>query len=108
MGVNKDLDEVYGRILGTKSLPTIQEAFLKVRLEKSHQKVMMGSSNSSSIGKGSALTVRGSQQHLNNDNRPRKGQPWCNHCRKPGYTKDTYWKIHGKLANWKSTHLSND
>ena len=41
MGVNKDLDEVYGRILGTKSLPTIQEVILKVRLEESHQKVMM-------------------------------------------------------------------
>ena len=86
MRLNKDLDEVRGRVLGTKPLPNVREAFSEVRLEESHRKVIMGSSSSSSTGEGSALAVCGSQQPLNNDNRPRKGQTWCNHCHKPGHT----------------------
>ena len=43
LGLNKNLDEVRGRILGTKPLPNIQEAFSEVRREESRKKVMMGS-----------------------------------------------------------------
>lgn len=35
------------------------------------------------------------------DNRSRKRRQWCDHCRKPGQTKDTRWKIHKKPVNWK-------
>ena len=108
MVLNKDLDEVCGRILGTKPMPNVREAFLKVHLEESRQKVMMGSSSSSSIGEGSTLVVHGSQQPLNNNNKPRKGQPWCNHYRRPSHTKDTCWKIHGKPTDWRLARLSND
>ncbi|KAL6348275.1 hypothetical protein AAG906_005572 [Vitis piasezkii] len=56
---------------------------------------------------GSALASRG-PLHLSSDNRPRKRRPWCNHCRKPSHNKDTYWKIHGKLAYWKPSRPQND
>ena len=36
-GLNKDLDEVRGRILGTKPLPGIQDAFAEVRREESRK-----------------------------------------------------------------------
>ena len=26
---------------------------------------------------------------------------WCEHCKKPWHSKETYWKLHGKLANQK-------
>ena len=32
------------------------------------------------------------------DERP---QVWCDFCNKPRHTRENYWKIHGKLANWK-------
>lgn len=37
----------------------------------------------------------------NNDKQTCKGKTWCDHYRKLGHTKETYWKIHEKLANWK-------
>ena len=41
--LNKNLDEVRGRILGTKPLPNIREVALEVCWEESRKKVMMGS-----------------------------------------------------------------
>ncbi|RVW30661.1 Retrovirus-related Pol polyprotein from transposon RE1 [Vitis vinifera] len=29
------------------------------------------------------------------------GRPWCDHCRKPGHSRETCWKIHGKPVDWK-------
>ena len=31
----------------------------------------------------------------------RRKKPQCDHCKKPGHTKETCWKIHGKPPNWK-------
>ena len=55
----------------------------------------------------SALAVRGNPSN-NNDHRPKKGQPWCDHCRRPGHAKDTWWKIHSKPAYWKPSQFAND
>ncbi|KAA8525055.1 hypothetical protein F0562_007081 [Nyssa sinensis] len=41
LGLNKDLDEVRGRITGLKPLPSVREAFSEVRMEESRKKVMM-------------------------------------------------------------------
>ncbi|KAH1082642.1 hypothetical protein J1N35_022403 [Gossypium stocksii] len=40
--LNREIDEVHGRILGRTSLPTIGETFTEVRREEKHQLVMMG------------------------------------------------------------------
>ena len=41
------------------------------------------------------------------DNRRKNkgGRPWCDQCRKSGHSRETCWKIHGKLANWKPSQL---
>ncbi|XP_019073374.2 uncharacterized protein LOC109121951 [Vitis vinifera] len=109
---DKSLDEVRGRILGTKPLPTIQEAFSEVRREESRKKLMMGTMPFSNVQEGSTLISQGStniqegtalvSQGSTYDARQKKGRPWCDHCRRPGHTKETCWKIHGKPADWKS------
>ena len=43
-GLNKELDEVKGRILGIKPLPLVKEAFAMVRMEESQRRVMLDSS----------------------------------------------------------------
>ncbi|RVW40619.1 hypothetical protein CK203_079174 [Vitis vinifera] len=43
LGLNRELDDVRGRIMGIKPLPTLREAFSEVRREESRKKVMMGS-----------------------------------------------------------------
>ncbi|XP_024027458.1 uncharacterized protein LOC112093390 [Morus notabilis] len=90
MGLNKNLDEVRGRILGTKPLPSIREVFFEVRREESRKKVMLGESSTAApiTDNLSALAVRGAQ-NINYDNRRKKGRPWCDHCRKTGHIRET-------------------
>ena len=92
IGLNKNLDEVRGKILGTKPLPTIREAFSKVRREENMMKIMLKvvSPNLET----SALTTRGIQQST----KKKMGCPWCDRCHKIGHTSDTYWEIHDKSS----------
>ena len=69
LGLKKNLDEVRGRVMGTKPFPSIREAFSEVRREESRKKVMMGSQNSALSIKGSALAARGLPSNTNNENR---------------------------------------
>ena len=119
LGLNKDLDDVRGRVLSTRPLPTIREAFSEVRREESRKRVMMGPSNTNQSADGSALAVRGAPNSESalaargasqpfSDSKPRRGRPWCEHCHKPGHFKETCWKIHGKPADWKPSRNNND
>ena len=99
LGLNKDLDEVRGRIMGIKPLPTIREAFAEVRREESRKKLMMTDNQSLPSVEGSAMYTHNSSQ----DNKAKKGRPWCDYCKKVGHVKDTCWKLHGKPADWKPT-----
>ncbi|GAV62065.1 UBN2_3 domain-containing protein [Cephalotus follicularis] len=83
VGLNKNLDEVRGRIFGTKPLPSLREAFSEVRCEESRKKVMMGGQGAPTIPESSTLMSR--RTTFTND-KQRKGRPWCDHCRKPGHT----------------------
>lgn len=65
LGLSKNLDEVSGRILGTKFFPSIREAFAEVRREESRRKILLASQSASSTIEGSALAVR---------NPPKKGR----------------------------------
>ena len=109
MGLNKDLDYVRGRVMGTNPLPCLQEVFSEVRREESKKKVMMGGQHLSPTLKGSAFAACGSRPPFQQDTyQQRKGRPWCDHCAKPGHTKDTCWKIHGKLADWRPSKSNFD
>ncbi|PKA63925.1 Retrovirus-related Pol polyprotein from transposon TNT 1-94 [Apostasia shenzhenica] len=83
LGLNKDLDEVRGRIMGIKPLPSIREAFAEVRREESRKKLMMTDNHTTPSVEGSALYTHNS------------------HCKKLGHVKETCWKMHGKPADWK-------
>ncbi|RVW87880.1 hypothetical protein CK203_039746 [Vitis vinifera] len=84
----------------------------KVRREESRKKLMMGTRPFSNVQEGSALISQGStniqegtalvSRGSTYDARQKKGRPWCDHCRRPGHTKETCWKIHGKPTDWKS------
>lgn len=71
LGLNKNQDEVRGRILATKPLPNIREAFSKVPREESKKKLMLGSSPHQSDIEGSALAASGSYPQPS-DNRQKK------------------------------------
>ncbi|XP_052201688.1 uncharacterized protein LOC127807691 [Diospyros lotus] len=90
-GLNLDLDEVRGRLLGTKPLPSLREVFAEVRREESRKRVMLPTTEPNS---GSALTA------ARKEDIP-KDKQWCEHCNRPYHTKSTCWKLHGKPPNWK-------
>ncbi|KAL6332917.1 hypothetical protein AAG906_019922 [Vitis piasezkii] len=59
LGLNKHLDEVHGRILGTKPLPIICEAFAEVKREETRKKLMLGKQIAIATIESSTLATRG-------------------------------------------------
>ncbi|PON86229.1 LOW QUALITY PROTEIN: hypothetical protein TorRG33x02_179480 [Trema orientale] len=105
-GMYKELDEVRGHVLGFKPFPGIREAFAKVRREEARKRVMLGGSKISILEDPSqnffVLTKRNFSPNNGDQHGNRKNdRPWCDHCQRPGHTRDTCWRIHGKPANWK-------
>ena len=84
--VNRNLDEVKGRILGQKPLPSIREVFSEVRQEECKKRVMFGDTETSSKPEieNSALVSRGSD--LEGE---RRKHSWYDHCKKPWHTRET-------------------
>ena len=100
-GLNKDLDEVRGRVLGFKPFPEIKEAFAEVQREESRKRVMLSKAEESNPPKpqqpeSSMFTKRHYNQNGDSQTGRRNGRPWCDHCQRVGHTKDTCWEIHGK------------
>ncbi|KAE8658519.1 Beta-adaptin-like protein B [Hibiscus syriacus] len=77
-GLHRDLDEVWGRVLGLKPLSSIREVFFEVRREENRRTVMLP--NSQPV-EGSVLLI-----HSQTITRPKKGRPWCDYCRIPSAT----------------------
>ncbi|KAL7593058.1 hypothetical protein Lser_V15G32577 [Lactuca serriola] len=75
-GLNKELDEVRGRILGTKPLPSLREVFAEVRREESLAKVMLHTLISIDV-EGSALVAYRSEGQKNS--KSSNAKVWCEH-----------------------------
>lgn len=106
LGLNQELDEVRGRILGTKPMPNLREVFSEVRREESRRRVMLGKINNVT-SEGSALATRATPGTNSSMPQKKNGRPWCDHCKRPGHTKETCWKIHGKPTDWKPNARAN-
>ena len=65
-GLNKELDEVRGQILGKEPLPSVREIFSEVQREKSRPKVTLGEQQSSQ-SETSALVIHGGETFQPND-----------------------------------------
>ena len=62
-GVNRSLDDVKGRILGRKPLPSIREVFSEVGLGESRKKIMYNNSwQNNEVEDSSAMFVRGDEK----------------------------------------------
>ncbi|GMI75146.1 hypothetical protein HRI_001183900 [Hibiscus trionum] len=103
-GLNRDLDEVRGRILGRTTLPTIGEAFAEVRREEKRRLIMLGDTRElkplSAAGhrppENSALISRGPQsQRFKAGSDFGSNRPWCSHCNRVEHTKEKCFKLHG-------------
>lgn len=102
MGLNPNLDEVCGRILGTKPLPYLQEAFSDVHRKESGRKLMLGVQTNEYFG----MATQGNPSHPN-ENQVKKGRLRCEHCRKLGQAKDKCWGLHAKPPDYKPCDQSD-
>lgn len=101
LGLNKDLDEVRGRVLSMKPLPSFRETFSTVRYEESHRKVMMGHSPQLIAHVSAFISSRNSDdlsarvaQSWISDSWPCRGRSYYYHCKHLGQTKETCRKLH--------------
>ena len=87
-GLNKELDEVWDRILGKEPMPSIREIFTEVRRKNSRRKVMLGEQQSDQF-ETFAFIIHGGETFQLSDQRPGKRgyRPWRDHCRKWGHTR---------------------
>ncbi|RVW61484.1 Retrovirus-related Pol polyprotein from transposon RE2 [Vitis vinifera] len=85
--------------MGVKPLPSLREAFSEVRREESRKNLMMGFHQQLNMAESSALKTQFAP--FDNRQKIKGGRPWCDHCRKPGHSRETCWKIHGKPVDWK-------
>ncbi|KAI5418377.1 hypothetical protein KIW84_042857 [Lathyrus oleraceus] len=94
-GLNKDLDEVRGRVLGKVPLSTLCEIFAEIKREEAWQEIMMGKTQRNFESEGSALPTR------NLDEGRSDKVLWCDHCKREWHTRETCWKLKDKPPNWK-------
>ncbi|RVW77397.1 Retrovirus-related Pol polyprotein from transposon TNT 1-94 [Vitis vinifera] len=84
--LTRELDDVRGRIMGIKPLPSLREAFSEVRREESRKKVMMGSKEQPAP----TLDVCPCCLSFNSSggDRQKRDRPWCDYCKKIGHYKE--------------------
>lgn len=110
-GLNKDFDEIRGRVLGFKPFPEVKEAFAMVWREESRKRFMLGKGKGSNqpdpLQSESAMFTK---RHYNQNNGTwtghRNSRPWCDHCKRLEHTKDTCWEIHSKPPHLKQSDSS--
>ena len=91
-GLNKDLNEVRGRILWKKPLPSLREVFSEVRRDDARRSIMMNlESPRARIEFDSfSLVTKGFDQEREKRNSKKGDRPWCDHYTKPWHTCDTH------------------
>ncbi|XP_057416096.1 uncharacterized protein LOC130710761 [Lotus japonicus] len=100
-GLNEELDEVRGRIIGRATLPSLGEVFAEVRREETRRSVMMGKTKTDAPpSETNALAVETAALKTST-NQKNFSNRWCDHCNRPGHTRESCWKIIGRPAHLK-------
>ena len=80
--------------------------FIYISREESRKNVMMGGQIIQSMENSAYIFVVPENELMSGQKAFKKGEErsnkvWYNYCNKPGHTRETYWKLHGKLVNRK-------
>ncbi|XP_016473000.2 uncharacterized protein LOC107794955 [Nicotiana tabacum] len=112
MGLNEVYIVVRGSILMMNPLPTLAQAFsLLIQNEKqreikpNNQMFFESASLNVNTSKhGSYKTNYSNNSNSIGGNRPR---PFCDYCKRPGHTKDKYYKLHGYPQSFRNSHTQS-
>ncbi|TYH10286.1 hypothetical protein ES288_A07G166500v1 [Gossypium darwinii] len=94
-GLNKNLDEICGKVLAISPFPSLREAFSMVKKEESRRCVMQPDEPYSTPEGSTLLTCQSSPSS-------KQERPWCDYYKKPSHSKEKCWKLHSKPQDWKS------
>ena len=67
-GLNSSIDEVWGRILGSKPLPSLDEIFVDVHREEHRRSVMLGTNSSLPSSETTVMAARFNKSKVWEDN----------------------------------------
>ncbi|KAI5388339.1 hypothetical protein KIW84_074144 [Lathyrus oleraceus] len=104
-GLNEELDEVRGRVIGRATIPSLSEVFAEVGREETKRNVMMGIIKivppppETNALTAETTALKSSTNHKNFSNL------WRDHSNKPRHTRETCWKIHGRPSHLKVSKL---
>ncbi|XP_073152035.1 uncharacterized protein [Henckelia pumila] len=97
-GLNRELDDVRGRVVAREPFPSLEDAFADVRREEMRRKVMLPTSLPAASSAPEVFALISNK--FNSPGQRQGKRPWCEHCKRPGHTKDKCWEIYGKLVDW--------
>jgi transposase InsO family protein len=101
-GLNEELDEVRGRIIGRSTLPSLGEMFSEVRREETRRSVMMGKAKSDPYPPETNALIADTAALKSSSNQRNTSNVVCDYCNRPRHTRETCWKLHGKPAHLKN------
>ncbi|CAN1305472.1 hypothetical protein LINPERPRIM_LOCUS26530 [Linum perenne] len=104
LGLNPELDDVKGRVMGKKPFPSLKEAFAEVRREEHRRHLMLPEVKTQEESSAMAAYDQFRNNRFGKNKQPSdqgKNTLFCDHCKKPYHTKSQCWEIVGKPADWK-------
>ena len=103
IGLRSDLETVQDQILGSPSVPSLDDVFARLLRISSIQTLPSDSTSDSSVLV-SQTNLRGGRS----GNRSRGQRPHCTYCNKLGYTRDRCYQLHGRLPRIAHVTQSSD
>ncbi|KAK3405243.1 hypothetical protein EUGRSUZ_K01505 [Eucalyptus grandis] len=108
-GLDDRLDKVRADVLQMHPLPTVEQAYARVRREDVRQAAMLSSiepsSTAAALSKALQMVPLNTASGGGRTNKGLKAKPkhpgGCTHCGNTKHTKDTCFKLHGYLDWWK-------
>ena len=99
IGLCLNLETVQDQILGSPSVPSLDDMFARLLRISSTQTLSSDSTSDSSVLV-SQINLRGGRS----DNRSRGQRPHCTYCNKLGHTRDRCYQLHGRPP--RTTHVA--
>ena len=103
IGLRPDLEPVRDQILGSSSVPSLDDVFARLLRISSTQTLPFDSTSDSSV-----LVSQTNSRGGRSGNRGRGQRPHCTYCNKLGHTRDRCYQLHGRPSRTAHMAQSSD
>ena len=103
IGLHPDLETVHDQILGSSSIPSLDDVFVRLLRISSTQTLSSDNTSHSSV-----LISQTNSRGGRSGNRGRGQRPHCTYCNKFGHTRDRCYQLHGRPPHTAHVAQSSD